>query len=145
MDERTPRKALAPQPVLRQLLKSKLHRAIVTEANPDYIGSVTIDRNLIEAVDLWPGELVHVWNLSNGERLETYVLGGERGSGIICLNGAAALRVTVGDTVIIASFALSATPIEPQIVLLDEQNRIVRRIDSQTDYSLAALKQRVGS
>ncbi len=113
---------------LRQLLKSKLHRATVTEADIDYVGSVTIDKNLIEAVDLWPGELVHIWNSSNGERFETYVIEGEAGSGVICLNGPAALRVEVGHKIIIASFAMSSTPITPQIVLLDEHNRIERRL-----------------
>ena len=113
---------------LRQLLKSKLHRATVTEANVDYVGSVTIDRDLIEAVDLWPNELVHVWNVSNGERFQTYVLEGERGSGVICLNGAAALRVEVGHKVIIAAFALTDKPIAPKVVLLDGSNKIARHI-----------------
>ncbi len=113
---------------LREVLKSKLHRATVTEANVDYVGSVTIDRDLIEAVDLWPNELVHVWNVSNGERFQTYVLEGERGSGVICLNGAAALRVEVGHKVIIAAFALTEKPIAPKVVLLDGGNRIARHI-----------------
>jgi aspartate 1-decarboxylase len=114
--------------VVRQLLKSKLHRATVTEANVDYVGSVTIDRALLEAVDLWPGEYVHIWNVSNGSRFETYALEGEAGSGVICLNGAAALRAEVGHKIIIAAFAFSAEPITPKVALLDENNRVVRMI-----------------
>jgi len=113
-------------PVLRKVLKSKLHRATVTEANVDYVGSVTIDSNLLEAVDLWPNEYVHVWNVTNGERFETYALAGEPGSGVICLNGAAALRAKVGDIVIIASFVLTDQPISPKIAFLDGRNRIER-------------------
>src|SRR5438067_4698933 len=81
---------------LLTILKSKIHRATVTEANVDYVGSITIDRDLIDRVDLIPGELVHVWNVDNGQRFETYVMVGKRGSGIICVNGAAAHRVEVG-------------------------------------------------
>lgn len=114
--------------MLRQLLKSKIHRCTVTEADVDYVGSITIDQDLIEAVDLWPGELVHIWNIANGERFETYVLAGPRGSGVICLNGAAALRAEVGHKVIVAAFALSETPIQPKVILVDEENRITRRL-----------------
>ena len=89
-----------------QVLKSKLHRVRVTEANLNYIGSVTIDEDLMEASNLLENEKVHVVNLENGNRLETYVIKGERGSGIICLNGAAAHLVSVGDLVIIISYAL---------------------------------------
>ena len=89
-----------------QVLKSKLHRVRVTEANINYIGSVTIDEDLMEASNLLENEKVHVVNLENGNRLETYVIKGERGSGIICLNGAAAHLVSVGDLVIIISYAL---------------------------------------
>jgi aspartate 1-decarboxylase len=116
-------------PLLRQLLKSKLHRATVTEANVDYIGSVTIDRDLMKAVDLWPGEFVHIWNVSNGERFETYALEGAAGSGVICLNGAAALKAEVGHKVIIAAFGMSEQPIVPKIILLDEHNRVARWLE----------------
>jgi aspartate 1-decarboxylase len=108
------------------MLKSKIHRATVTEANVDYIGSITIDKSLMEAIDLWPGELVHVWNIANGERFETYALEGPAGSGLICLNGAAALLAEVGHTVIVAAFGISDTPITPKQILVDDQNRIVR-------------------
>jgi aspartate 1-decarboxylase len=88
----------------RTMLKSKIHRATVTEANVEYEGSVTIDRNLLEAADLLPYERVDIWNCTNGNRLSTYVIEGERGSGEICINGAAAHLMKPGDKVIIASF-----------------------------------------
>jgi aspartate 1-decarboxylase len=87
-----------------QVLKSKLHRVRVTEADLDYIGSVTIDEDLMDAANLIEGEQVHVFNYRNGERFITYVITGERGSGVICLNGPAALKVAVGDDVIIISY-----------------------------------------
>ncbi len=93
------------------LMKSKIHRAVVTEANIDYVGSITIDRDLMEAASLMEYERVDVLNINNGERLQTYVIAGERGSGIICLNGAAARKAVVGDVVIIISYA-SFTPEE---------------------------------
>jgi aspartate 1-decarboxylase len=110
-------------PFYRQLLKSKIHRATVTEANIDYVGSITIDSTLMERVDLWPGELVHIWNVANGERFETYALAGEPNSGIICLNGPAALRVKVGHKVIIAAFALTEQPVQAKVILVDDDNQ----------------------
>ena len=92
--------------MLIQVLKSKIHRARVTEANVNYIGSVTIDEDLMEASSLLENEKVHVVNVTNGNRLETYVIKGKRGSGVICLNGAAAHKVAVGDLVIIISYAI---------------------------------------
>ncbi len=89
-----------------QILKSKIHRVQVTEANVDYIGSITIDEELMDAAHIVSGEKVQVVDNTNGERLETYVIPGKRGSGCICMNGAAALRVHVGDTVIIMAYAL---------------------------------------
>lgn len=89
-----------------QVLKSKLHRVSVTEANLNYIGSITIDEDLMDAANLIENEKVQVVNNNNGERFETYVIRGERGSGVICLNGAAARRVQVGDVVLIISYAL---------------------------------------
>jgi aspartate 1-decarboxylase len=94
-----------------EVLKSKIHRVNVTEANVNYIGSITIDENLMEAADIIEYEKVHVVNVTNGERLITYVIKGERGSGIICLNGAAAHKANVGDIVIIISYA-AMTPEE---------------------------------
>lgn len=89
-----------------QVVKSKLHRVTVTEANLNYIGSITIDEDLMDAANLIEGEKVQIVNNNNGERLETYIIKGERGSGMICLNGAAARRVQPGDIVIIMSYAL---------------------------------------
>ena len=86
------------------MVKSKIHRATVTECDVNYVGSITIDSDLLEAVDIIDGELVHVWNVNNGERLETYVIAGEKGSGVICLNGAAAHKAKIGDKVIICAF-----------------------------------------
>lgn len=108
------------------MLKSKIHRATVTEANVDYIGSITIDRDLVDRSGLLLNELVHVWNVDNGERFETYVLEGDRGSGTICVNGAAAHRVEVGHRVIITSFVLTDEPVEPMAILVDEHNQYVR-------------------
>ena len=89
-----------------QVLKSKIHRVTVTEADLNYIGSITIDPNLMEAANMIEGEKVQIVNLNNGERLETYIITGERGSGAICLNGPAARKVAVGDVVIIISYAI---------------------------------------
>lgn len=115
--------------MLIEVLKSKLHCVQVTEANLHYMGSITIDEDLMDAAGLFAGEKVQVVDNENGERLETYVICGERGSGCICLNGAAARRVQVGDTVIIMSFALM-TPDEakahkPQVVF-PEHNRVTK-------------------
>lgn len=111
---------------LRQLLKSKIHRATVTEADLNYIGSITIDQSLLERVDLWDGELVHVWNVTNGERFITYALTGEPDSGIIRINGSAAHKARPGDIVIVAAFMLSDEPVTPKAILVDDQNRYLR-------------------
>ncbi len=111
-----------------QRFKSKIHRAVITEANLNYVGSITIDEDLIDAANLIEGERVQIVNNNNGERLETYVIKGERGSGVVCLNGAAARRAQVGDVVIIISYAWmeveEAKQFEPAVVFVDEQNRI---------------------
>ncbi len=111
------------------MMKSKIHRAKVTEANLDYIGSITIDEDLIDAVGLLPNEKVQIVNNNNGARFETYVIPGERGSGTICLNGAAARLVQVGDTVIIIAYALmspeEATTYQPKVAFIGDQNKIV--------------------
>jgi aspartate 1-decarboxylase len=110
------------------VLKSKLHRAVVTDADLNYVGSITIDEALMEAADIVPFEKVQVVNNNNGARFETYVIKGERGSGTICVNGAAARLVQKGDVVIILSYCSvsreEAADVRPTIVLLDEQNRI---------------------
>ncbi|MBA4543179.1 MULTISPECIES: aspartate 1-decarboxylase [Thermoactinomyces] len=121
--------------MLRTLMKAKIHRATVTEANLNYVGSITIDEEILERVDILPNEKVQVVNNNNGERLETYVIPGERGSGVICLNGAAARLVQPGDVVIIMSYAMmdeqTARTHKPKIALLDEQNRIVEMLGEE--------------
>jgi len=118
--------------LLHKLLKAKIHRATVTRADLDYEGSISIDRTLLEAVGLAEFESVHVWNISNGHRVETYVIEAEAGSGEICLNGAAARLFSPGDLVIIAAFCwlenseLAAH--KPKIVIVNERNRIAQRI-----------------
>lgn len=111
---------------MRWLLRSKLHNATVTEANLAYIGSITIDTDLIDVVGLWPGERVLVVSNTSGARLETYVIAGERGSGEICMNGAAAHLIKAGEEVIIMGFELADKPIEPKCALVDRRNRFVR-------------------
>lgn len=113
---------------LRQMLKSKIHRATVTEADVNYIGSITIDQALIERVDLVPNELVHVWNATSGQRLETYVIPGPPGSGMVCMNGPAAHLIHVGDVVVIAAFAFTDEPLTPKQILVDERNRYLHEL-----------------
>lgn len=109
--------------LMRWVLRSKIHKATVTEANVNYIGSITIDRNLVEKVGFWHGEKVLVVSNTTGARLETYVIAGERGSGEIRMNGAAALLIRPGEEVIIMGFELTSEPLEPTIILVDKQNR----------------------
>lgn len=111
---------------MRWLLRSKIHKAHVTEADINYIGSITIDEDLIEKTGLMPGEKVLVTSISNGARLETYVLSGKRGSGVICLNGAAAHLIKKGEEIIIMGFELSDKPITPTVILVDDHNKFSR-------------------
>ncbi|HWR06066.1 aspartate 1-decarboxylase [Sporomusa sp.] len=117
------------------MMKSKIHRATVTEANLNYVGSITIDAALLRAAHILPGEKVQVVNNNNGARLETYTIAGEENSGIICLNGAAARLVQPGDTVIIITYALvseqEARLIKPVIVMVDDHNHIVEYRDCE--------------
>ncbi|MCD8493442.1 MAG: aspartate 1-decarboxylase [Geovibrio sp.] len=117
--------------MLRNMFKAKLHRATVTDANLNYEGSVTIDKDLLDASGILEFEKVDIWNITNGSRFSTYVLEGRRGSGEICLNGAAARLVQVGDRVIIATFAMmdekELEGFKPTVVQLDEHNRIVSK------------------
>ena len=114
----------------RKMLKSKIHRATITGADLHYEGSITIDRELMEAADIIPYEAVCVWDVNNGSRLETYAIEGEPGSGVICLNGAAARLVAPQDLVIIASFVsmsdAEALAHEPKLVFVDGQNRMLQ-------------------
>lgn len=111
----------------RFMMKSKLHRATVTETNLDYEGSLTIDTNLLEEADILPHEQIHVWDVTNGARLVTYALPGERGSGEICVNGAGAHLIKTGDVVIIATYAelddAEARRHAPRVVFLDGLNK----------------------
>jgi aspartate 1-decarboxylase len=112
----------------RFMLKSKIHRATVTDANLHYEGSITIDEKLMNAADIFPYEKVNIYNVSNGERFSTYVIRGESGSGVICLNGAAAWKASKDDIVIIASYALvddsAVHAWSPKCVFLDQKNNI---------------------
>lgn len=112
--------------MLRQVLKSKLHRAWVTQADVDYEGSIEIPRDLMEAADLWAGEKVLVASITTGNRLETYVQAGEAGTGEIVVNGGAAHRIRAGEQVVIMAFGLSEAPVKPCKIVLDAHNRIVR-------------------
>jgi aspartate 1-decarboxylase len=111
---------------MRWVLRSKIHNATVTEANVAYVGSITIDRDLIERSGLWPGEKVLVVSNSSGRRLETYVIAGESGSGEICMNGAAALLIKAGEEIIVMGFELVSEPIQPKIILVDKQNKFLK-------------------
>ncbi|HWQ42767.1 MAG TPA: aspartate 1-decarboxylase [Desulfosporosinus sp.] len=116
--------------MFRMMMKSKIHRAIVTEANLQYMGSVTIDIALMETADILPNEKVQIVNNNNGARFETYVIPGERNSGVICLNGSAARQVQVGDEVIIISYAMltdeAAHQYHPKVVFVDDKNRQIK-------------------
>ena len=107
-------------------MRSKIHKATVGEADLNYVGSITIDAELMERVGLWPGERVLVVSNTSGARLETYAIPGERGSGYIAMNGAAAHLIKAGDEIIIIAFELTAEPIEPKQILVDKDNRYVR-------------------
>lgn len=113
---------------LRQMLSAKIHRVTVTEADVNYVGSITVDQSLLERVDMLPGELVHVWNVTNGERFETYALAGEPGSGMIRVNGAGAHKARPGDILIVAAFALADEPVTPKVILVDEHNHFLRNL-----------------
>lgn len=115
----------------RSMLKGKIHRATVTGADLHYEGSITIDEELLEAADILPYEEVRIYNVNNGERFETYAIPGKRGSGVICINGAAAHKASVGDVVIIACFGLAdAADVQnwhPNLVYVDAANRVAQR------------------
>ena len=112
----------------RFMLKSKIHRATVTDANLEYEGSITIDENLMDAADLIEFEKVAIFDVTNGNRIETYVIRGERGTGVMCVNGAAAHQIHKGDIIIVASFVgmdeMEAVRHQPRLVYVDSQNRI---------------------
>jgi len=117
------------------MMNGKIHRATVTEANLNYVGSITIDEDILDAVGMIANEKVQIVNNNNGARLETYIIPGERGSGVICLNGAAARLVQKGDIVIIISYALIAdekvSSHQPKVAIMDEDNRIKELIHAE--------------
>ncbi|MBA4602582.1 aspartate 1-decarboxylase [Thermoactinomyces mirandus] len=121
--------------MFRMMMKGKIHRATVTEANLNYVGSITIDEDILDQVDILPNEKVQVVNNNNGARLETYVIPGKRGSGVICLNGAAARLVQPGDRIIIISYAMmddeEVKKHRPKVAVMDERNRIVELIGEE--------------
>jgi len=114
--------------MLRMMLNSKIHRAVVTEADLNYVGSITIDQNLLDSVGMLPNEKVHIVNNNNGARFETYIIAGERGSGVICVNGAAARLVQKGDIVIILSYVYmmndEAINHKPTVAIMNKNNSI---------------------
>lgn len=111
---------------MRLLLKSKIHQAKVTDVNLDYLGSIEIDQALLEKVDIWPGEKVLIASLDSGERIETYAIPAKRNSGRICIDGAAAHKIKKGERVIIMSFKLSNSKINPKIILVDKNNNFLK-------------------
>jgi aspartate 1-decarboxylase len=123
--------------MFRMMLKSKIHRAVVTQADLHYVGSITIDTNLMEAADLLPGEQVVIADITNGARLETYVIEGQRASGIISINGAAAHLLHTGDLIIIISYAAvlneQARSIRPRVVHVDIHNKITKISDDPAE------------
>lgn len=116
---------------MRWVMRSKLHNGRVTDANLNYVGSIEIDMDLVDAVGMWVGERVLVVSNTSGARLETYIIAGERGSGIISVNGAAAHLIKAGEQVIVMGFELTDEPIQPKVVLLSDENRIVQWLDGE--------------
>lgn len=119
----------------RTLMKAKIHRATVTDADLNYVGSVTIDQDILDNVDIVPNEKVQIVNNNNGARLETYVIAGARGTGIVCLNGAAARLVQKGDIVIIISYAMvseaNIKSFKPKVAIMDKDNQIEQMLDEE--------------
>ncbi len=118
---------------MRYLLRGKIHRAVVTDANPEYIGSITIDKDLLAHADIWAGERVLISDVNNGARFETYVVEGKPGSGTIAVNGAAAKLVKQGDRLIIMGFELTDKPITPKILLVNEKNQLIKTLHSVSE------------
>jgi aspartate 1-decarboxylase len=114
---------------MRTLLKSKIHRAFVTDANPDYVGSILIDEELMERTDIWNFEKVLICDVTNGNRFDTYAIPGERGSGVVAVQGAASRLVDTGDCLIIMAFDVTDKPIEPKMILVDDKNNFVEYLE----------------
>ena len=117
---------------MRWVLRSKIHKATVTEANLKYVGSITIDESLVERAGFLEGERVLITSNDSGARLETYIILGESGSGTICMNGAAAHLIKAGEEIIIMGFELTDSPITPKVVLVDKQNAFVRYLAKES-------------
>ena len=113
---------------LRIICKSKIHQAVVTGADLNYIGSIGIDRDLLDLTNIIEGEQVAVWNMNNGQRIETYAIPLPAGSGQVVVNGAAARHFAPGDRIIVAAFCLTDEPVNPQMIAVDEQNRFVMQL-----------------
>ncbi len=113
---------------MRAIIRSKIQKATVTQAELHYVGSITIDRDLVEKAGLWEGEKVLVVSVTSGARLETYVIAGERGSGVISMNGAAAHLIKQGEEIIILGFEITDRPVKMQNIIVDERNRFVRYV-----------------
>ncbi len=124
---------------MRWVMRSKLHNARVTEANLAYVGSITIDEDLLDAVGFWPGEKVLVVSNTSGARLETYTIAGPRGSRAICMNGAAAHLIGEGEQIIIMGFELVASPIDAAVAVLDDDNRVLGNIVERARATADAL------
>ncbi|PZX07681.1 L-aspartate 1-decarboxylase [Psychrobacillus insolitus] len=126
--------------MLRMMLNGKIHRAIVTEADLNYVGSITIDQNILDSVGMLPNEKVHIVNNNNGARFETYIISGKRGSGVICVNGAAARLVQRGDVVIILSYAYvmneEAQRHQPTVAIMNEDNTIKQIIHYEPEATI---------
>lgn len=124
----------------RTMMNGKIHRARVTEANLDYVGSITIDQDILDRVDMMANEKVQIVNNNNGARLETYIIPGERGSGVICLNGAAARLVQKGDVVIIISYKLVAEDMvsthTPKVAIMNRHNQIVEMLGTEPEATI---------
>lgn len=118
---------------MRWVMRSKIHKATVTEANLHYVGSVTIDENLLEAVGLWVGEKVQIVSNTSGARIETYTIAGERGSGEVCINGAASHLIAEGEEVIIIGYELSDKPVVPQVILTHDRNQRYEHLYEDAD------------
>ncbi|RDI43019.1 aspartate 1-decarboxylase [Falsibacillus pallidus] len=126
--------------MFRTVMNGKIHRATVTEANLNYVGSITIDEDILDAVGMAPNEKVQIVNNNNGARFETYIIAGQRGSGVVCLNGAAARLVHVGDIVIIISYALVANEQvrshKPKVAIMNEKNQIIEMISHEPEATI---------
>lgn len=125
---------------MRWVMRSKIHNATVSEANLAYVGSISIDKRLLDLVGLWPGEKVMVVSNTSGARLETYIIAGEPGSGDMCMNGAAAHLIKKGEEIIVMGFELTDKPVEPKVILVDGWNRFSRWLSEEPAKTVAASR-----